>query len=158
MLWGYVYVYILITIPPLLSRRILGTPWQPTTVLGDGDGQCFRLILHGYSTTSILIIFHVFDNHHRLWMCLWMYLWKCPYHAITSLLPTWHLVWFHGTSWTLLQSHRCYAVVLLTPLNHSYWLPVQYQIDGSCLTTLRCCGCAYGCILPMLLHLLLDKR
>ena len=48
MLWGYVYGYILITIPPLLLRRILGTPWQPTTVLGDGDGQCFRLILHGY--------------------------------------------------------------------------------------------------------------
>jgi hypothetical protein len=126
----------------LLQYRLscYGESW----VLLDNQPQCLVLAnaLDSFlmAPTSMLIICYVFDNHHLMWRCIWMYLWMCPFHAITSLLPTWHLFWFRGTSWT--PFHRCYEVVVVEAItihndsqcNKIYmegvWQPL-YAVDGN---------------------------
>ena len=102
--------------------------WYRLSCYGDGESwillgnqpQC-KVMTNALDSfvmapTSMLIILYVLDNHHMLWMCLWMHLWKFPcYHAITSLHGSYFSFVVYPGSWSWTPFHRCYEVVLLRP-------------------------------------------
>ena len=93
--------------------------------------------------TSILDVYKVFGHLEMLWMGIWVhpYLIYCAGGVNFRENGAWPSLYLYDVvvSWLRLQTpNDC--------IPHPYWMYMK------CLSTLRCCGWAYGCILMPLIH------
>ena len=140
--YGYVDGYIFITILPLsCSLSFWDFPENPGYSLATNHSVMLdnELDLFIKAPISMLNIFDVLDNNYMLWMCLWMYLWKCPYTMLAppsmSMAP-FFMVLEHILGY-IIAVCSCWGHRTIQNRSHSN---IKY---GRCLTTFICCGCVY---------------
>ncbi len=97
MLWICLWVHPYHNTTSILLTKLLGFPGAQCYVM-DNALDSFLM-----ASISMINIFNVFDNHHMMWMRLWMCLWKRPYHASTSLNGAFYFYGFGAHSGLHLQ-------------------------------------------------------